>query len=86
MSKKQQVVWISKYALSTGIYEARGHFNEDDPKYFWEKTENGLGATFGPTHWHRTRKEAVAVASKLKAKKIVSLKKQLAKIRALKFE
>jgi hypothetical protein len=78
-------VWISKYALSEGVteHEARHVVGPNGREYV---EVNGLG-------WFRlgrsafdNRDGAIAQAEDMRTKKIVSLKRQLAKLEALRFE
>lgn len=79
-------VWITKYALSSGIFTAEAdlkgvgmislkrsgdHYNE----YF-----HGEGR-----EWHRTKESASSRLSVLKEKKIASLKAQIKKIEKLEY-
>lgn len=77
-------VYITRYALSDGILEKEaeecdrfpGMIETDDHAYF-----HGEGKD-----WTRTKEAAVARAEEMKAKKIKSLKKQIEKLEAMKFE
>lgn len=44
-----------------------------------------ITVTFHGNEWHRTREEAVARAEQMRAAKIASLKKQIAKLEKLSF-
>lgn len=71
-------VWITKYALTSGIIEING-----------EITDSGSVFDMGSSHptyyhgegkdWHRTKESAIAKAEEMRKKKIVSLKKQIKK-------
>lgn len=77
-------VWISKYALSSGIAEI-------DAK----EVGNGMVQQLGVRHaiyyhgegrdWHRTPEAAHAHAEQMRVKKIASLEKQIAKLKSIKF-
>ena len=76
-------VWITKYALTAGIYQEEV-----------ERTERGVWKDNGPQRcgqgfyanaWHETSESAVARAEKMRAAKIASLEKQIAKLRKLNF-
>lgn len=78
-----QTVWISKYALSAGISEAKAEVR--DGKAY-------PGAPFATFTYflmgrdaHTSREEAVNAANAEREKKIASLKKQLAKLQVLTF-
>lgn len=80
--------YITKYALTEGIVEV------DDAEVYNEHpsmiTVKSLGpfATFHGEgrEWHKTRESAVARAEEMQKKKIVSLRKALKKMEAMKFE
>lgn len=76
-------VYISKYALTTGIYsvEVEGTHTPDMVR--------AVGARY-PTHyhkgqWHETIEEATKKANQMRTRKIASIKKQLAKLETLTF-
>ncbi len=75
-------VFVSKYALTSGIEEV---FTEGDGR----RVARRIGSTqcfFGEgNEWHYTKAAAIAKAEEMRLKKIVSLEKQLAKMRTLKF-
>lgn len=71
-------VWITKYALTSGIKEMEVEQSEDFPDMVtgkaWNDSYHGEGR-----EWHRTYESAVAKAEEMRLKKIDSLKKQIAK-------
>ena len=79
-------VWITKYALTTGIIEAEAEECEHDmirvykdsfyPSYYHKEGRE----------WHRTKESAIAKAEEMRQKKISSLKKQVKKMEDMKFE
>lgn len=77
-------VWITKYALTTGIFEADVDVSDDFPElvrvsptqYF-----QGEGKD-----WHRTKIEALQRAEEMRQKKIRSLKKQIEKLKKKTFD
>lgn len=83
MKKKRKIrAWISKYALSKGIFETEVILTEgesgayrDGPSWQW----------FYANTWHRTEAEARTKAEEMRLKKIASLENQLAKLKDLKF-
>lgn len=77
--------YITKYALTEGIISVEvtlGHF----PGVVREVGEARWVYTYAGADWHRTREAAVASAEKMRAKRIASLEKQIAKLKALDFE
>ena len=75
-------IWNSKYALTQGLTEHDG-----------EEVEDGM-VKVGPVYylhgegkeWHRTRESAVARAEVMRKAKIDSIRKQLARLEALRFD
>ena len=85
MSDATIKVWISKYALSEGVFELCAETTSvegmiSDPinrcRMFHDEGKD----------WHRTREGAIAKAEQMRLAKIASLKKQIAKLEKLKFE
>lgn len=81
-------VWITKYALSSGIMEADAEVCDVGdgrmirvPKKAGEYADN----YFHKPHWHETREEAVQKAESMRVSKISSMKKSIEKIEKLKF-
>ena len=74
-------VWITKYALTQGIFEAEGKVFSGE--YFDIGCRDGL---FTKNEWHHTKSEAIARAEEMRIAKLKSLDKQIKKISALKFE
>ena len=76
-------IWISKYALSTGIscHDWDGKISEHgyvSPRGLW--TSQKLGASA-----HLTQGEAIARAEKMRIAKIAALAKSIKKMEALRF-
>ena len=78
-------VWITKYALSRGIFEMDAERQSEDGKSVygkaWEQCYHGQGV-----EWHKTKAAAIARAKEMRKKKIASLKKQIEKLENMKFE
>jgi hypothetical protein len=76
-------LWITKYALTKGIFEDE-----------CELSENGHMASsltrpmqhYHGTEFHGTKAKAIEKALDMRASKIVSLRKQIAKLEALEFQ
>lgn len=83
MNKEKQIVkaFITKYALTKGIYEAEGELKDGRLTLSdrWQWTSFYKGEFFF------TREEAVANAEERRIKKLQSLDKQAKKISAIKF-
>ena len=80
-------VWISKYALTQGIFEIEAEICEGSMTGMVADINN---RTFGLYHgegreWHKTKEEASKRAEKMRLKKIASLKKQIEKLEKMDF-
>ena len=73
-------IWISKYALTKGIYEVEGEPSRNYP----DMLKVGFNF-FHRGEWHRTKEEAIATAEKRRQRRISSLKKSLAAMEGLSF-
>ncbi len=71
--------YSTKYALTFGIEEINGKVILGS---YFEYGDHGF---LGPKDWHRTRESAVARAEEMRAAKIASLRKQIAKLEAMRF-
>ena len=82
-------VWITKYALTQGIYEVE--VTECDNGMVSQKPQKGSLCNMNSYYhgegreWHRTREGAVAKAEAMRKKKIAAIRKQLLKLEAMKF-
>lgn len=78
-------VYITKYALSKGIFELEVEQSRNFPDmltgFRYDDHYHGEGE-----EWHRTIESAVAKAEEMKSKKIESLKKQIEKLERMKFQ
>lgn len=74
-------VWISKYALSQGIYSVEVIDCFDiSPDMVRDGRKEYSTQFYHGGDWHRTREEAVSRAEQIRSKKIASLKKQIEKL------
>lgn len=77
-------VWVSKYALTTGIFCLEvDHKSEDGTIVYgkaWKDSYHGEGR-----EWHLTEENAKRRAEEMRQKKILSLKEQLKKMEGLRF-
>lgn len=81
-----QKVFITKYALTSGIIECDMDIKEDG-KWCHGKPEGFAFATgFFGNEFHLTKEEAYADCNLRKEKKIISLKKQILKVEKLTFK
>lgn len=77
-------VWITKYALTTGIEEVEAEVTESRGSMI-QVTGRQFGTYYHKPFWHTSREEAVAHAELLRAKKLKSLRKAIAKLESLQF-
>ena len=74
--------WVTKYALTEGVLKVRGEVSSQYPKmlnFGWSFYANNQ-------EWFRCQQDALDRASTMRANKIKSLEKQLAKLHALKIQ
>lgn len=77
-------VWISKYALTTGIIEIEA--KETHSPSMVADASDPLSMFHGEgKEWHKSKEEAFQRAEIMKKKKIESLEKQIEKIKKMKF-
>ena len=75
------IVYVTKYALTRGIFESevsRAHCPTmviTRQEIYWHKPD-----------WHFTLGEAIDQAELMKQRKIASIRRQLAKVKALQFD
>lgn len=67
-----QEVWISRYALSSGLFKRRGNVRGDD--MFTSENIILFSDWFNKGEWHLTKEEAILKADEMRKKKIESLK------------
>lgn len=80
-------VWITKYALTRGVFEAEVEERESGMVKLVGPRPIGHGICFHAENrdWHRTFESALKRCEVMRAAKLKSLEKQVAKIRALDF-
>ena len=86
VERSKFTAWITKLALTTGIYqtEVEDCFDTSTKKMVRE-TKTRFGNYFHIGDWHRTREEAVKRAEEMREKKLLSLNKQIVRIKGLDF-
>ena len=77
-------VFITKYALTTGIIEKEVTPYDRYPDMVTVTSER-WGATFKKPYWYETKEEAINHCEELRVKKLQSLDKQIKKISKIKF-
>jgi len=85
-------VWITKYALTHGIFAKKVLISEtdnniieiikDEPLYSWAQYQYHKEGK----EWHRTKEAAIKKAEELRDRKIKSLERQIEKLKNMKFE
>lgn len=78
------IVWISKYALSTGITKHDAEIRGDDA-YPGSPFMSFVSFRIGKDA-HETKEGAIRAAEVQRLKKIAALKKQLAKLESMQFD
>lgn len=76
-------VWITKYALTRGIYEVEVDELSADGGYICQK--NNARNVFAPGQWYVNYAFAASRAEEMRKKKITSLERQIERLRMLKF-
>ena len=81
------IVYITKYALTQGIFEKEAKMCGTDGRMINCDFDTNLGEYYFDEgkDWHRTLEGAIARAEEMRTKKVASLQKSLKKIKALKF-
>ena len=77
-------VWVTKYALSCGIYEVEVMAPSGSSTIV--RTPSPYVQFFYSSEWHLTKEAAIHEAEKMCLNKIASLKKQIAKLEKMRFE
>lgn len=80
-------VWISKYALTKGIFEIDVEDDEYVAKGMVTDRRNPYRASYHGEgrEWHRARADAVVRAKQMQRDKLRSLQKQIDKVKAIDF-
>jgi hypothetical protein len=76
-------IWVTKYALTEGIFEKEAYVDNEDEK--WASTVNESGGYYG-NDWHSSKEKAIKHAEIIRIRKIKSLEKQIDKLKNMKFE
>lgn len=77
-------VYISKYALSVGVFEVDGELTREGGISYTPQ-DGGLRQYYYGSDWHHTKEQAVAKAEDMRIRKLKSLDKQIKKISSIKF-
>lgn len=91
--KQTYTVYVTQYALTDGIREKKVLLCGSDVQcadinqcIMVQDAENSRNVFYHKPHWHVKREDAIKQAELMKARKVQSLNKQIAKINALKFD
>jgi hypothetical protein len=79
-------VWITKYALTAGLFQIEAEQSKIESGCFGVKDPQFLTTYYHKKDWQPTRHQAVSVAEDMRKRRIASLKKQIKKFEALKWE
>lgn len=78
-------VWITKYALTSGVEKALAEHGPDYPGMV--TVRRGIyPQSFHGKDWHRTEAAALARANQMRLDRIAALKKQLTRLQKLTFK
>lgn len=78
-------VYISKYALSVGVFEVDGELTREGG-ISYALPNRGLRQYHYGSDWHQTKEQAVARAEDMRIRKLKSLDKQIKKLSSIKFD
>lgn len=86
MTDQIKTVYVSKHALTKGIFSMQGEVSKQSPSIVFQVGVRYPKAfTRKGFYWHETFEEAKEQAEKMRLKKIASLKKQITELENLKF-
>lgn len=86
MSEAPTTLWVTRSALTAGIHERKLiTISAEHYAYVEAPGAPPYGLQCGPKDWHPTREAALSRAEEMRAAKIASLKRQIAKLEALTF-
>jgi hypothetical protein len=86
-AKENVHVWVTKYALSSGIFEADAEICHgiSSKMISLQRSKDHYTENFDGTDWYMTKTAAIQRAFEMKEAKIKSLEKQIEKLRKMKF-
>lgn len=86
MKQEKITVWVTKYALSSGITKETGEVCGDISSDMIAYGANNAQCFAHGNDWHRTPEAAIAQAEKMRKAKIISLKKSIDKLERMTFK
>lgn len=84
-TKKTVTIYVTKYALTTGIFTVQGEQSSDD-LFFYKSEGSGFTNFARGNDAHLTEEAALARAEEMRISKLKALDKQMKKVSAMKFE
>lgn len=86
-TKETVTIYITKYALTAGIYKREGEsFNSDRGSYSYKHSPEHYSTIVSGNDVHLTEEDAIARAEEMRIAKLKALDKQMKKVSAMKFE
>lgn len=90
MSEVPKTVWVTKYALTSGVQQFEAVASRHTADMITVPRDHGapgwtLDQHFHGKDWHPTREAALARANEMKVAKIASLKRQIERLESLEF-
>lgn len=79
-------VWITKYALTEGIFCVDAKLTSQPSMVRYMPANGGMACYVHGNDWHTTAESAKQRAEEMRVKKLQSLEKQIASIKAMTFE
>ena len=78
-------VWVTKYALTTGVFCVEGEVSSDHPGMCTVKRPGYMRQTFHGDEWHKTEEDARAQFYVMVTKRQASLQKSIVKLANISF-
>lgn len=76
-------VFITKYALTQGVFEVEGELDRDGEYLIWKNSGSWIKQYTHKRDFSLSLQDALTIAEQARVKKLASLKKQLSKLEAL---
>lgn len=87
MSKEEFTVYVTKDALTQGIYEVKAKFDSDNPEWIsYRSSESNFDEYAHGKDWHRTSEAAIDRAERMRSLQIGFLQKGLEELISRKIE
>lgn len=85
MTQKLVKMWVTKYALTQGIYEAKGKLVGHQKDTFMTKTSYGKEYLRAGEYW-RLKEQAIEQATTSRVLRMCALRKEIDSLKKLRFE